>query len=230
MRCWLRGMRLRWATEHDIEASLKADERRKKLKTDIYGPGEPFEFVGFEFDGPRVYIRQETLAKAKSRLEQYTQRSVRIIESAAARGNTSMGKVLRDADSETGDIAVVSVVYVRNAIRRINLFLGFKTCMDQDGSQRKRVTYCPGYGFPWSILKCVDYADVREQFAILDGCVFNRLKRLQCSLLGPRSAELGHLYDFSKFDFRAEGLKTFKDVANRFPESSGNSKGSGRGG
>jgi hypothetical protein len=217
-RCWIRGLRLRWRTEDDAVALLQAKEREKKLKTDVYGPGEPFDFVGFEFDGPRVSIRQETLAKAKRRLEQYTQRSARIICKARKRGDAIMGQMVRDSDAGySSDRAVVSVQYVRNAIRRINLFLGFKTSLSPLEPRCKKVSFRPGYGFPWSVLNCVDYADVREQFAILDGYAFNRLKRLQVSVLGAGAAELGPLSDFSNFSLRAEGLMTCKDVANRFP-------------
>lgn len=93
---------------------------------------------------------------------------------------------------------------------------------------REKVSFCPGYSFPWSVLKCVDYADVREQFAILDGYAFNRLKTLQVSVLGSDGAKFGPAYDFSNFDMRAEGLMTFKDVANRFPAGSDSAKRSGR--
>jgi hypothetical protein len=229
--CWLRGLRLRWHTSHDFLASVAAAVKSEKVKTDIYSPGESFDFVGFEFDGPRVYIRQETLAKAKGRLEQYTQRSVRIIERAQARGDRTMGCVLGDADDADhgGELAVAAVGYVRNAIQRINLLLGFRTCLEHRASRRQKITFCPGYGFPWSILRCVNYADVREQFALLDGYAFNRLKRLQVSALGRAGAKLGPLYDFSNFDFRTEGLMTFKDVANRFPAKSSSAERTGQG-
>jgi hypothetical protein len=90
------------------------------------------------------------------------------------------------------------------------------------------------WGMPWvcracwaALCGCPDCVDVREQLAILDGYVFNRLKRLQVSVLGSGGAKLGPAYDFSNFDMRAEGLMTFKDVANRFPAGSDSAKRSG---
>jgi hypothetical protein len=112
---------------------------------------------------------------------------------------------------------VASIYYVLNAIRRVNLFLGFKTGQTLRGSKRRKVTFYPGYGFAWNILNCANSEEIQKQFKLLDAYAFNRLLRLTRSVIGDRSRDYGPLYDFTKFDFRAEGLMTFKDVLNRFP-------------
>ncbi len=67
-------------------------------------------------------------------------------------------------------------------------------------------------------LKCWSGKDIQRQFHLLDSYTFDRLRTLTMSELGDCSEYLGPDFDFGKLDFRAEGLRTFKDVSNRFPK------------
>ena len=217
-RCWPAALRLRWNIGNNVEAAYWAYGRGRKLKTDIYEPGEPFDFIGFEFDGDRIHIRQETVAKAKSRLQQYTQRSLRMIQKSLRRGDRPWGMLVHHGGEE---IAVASIHYAHSAIRRVNLFLGFKTSQYPRGSKPRKVTFYPGFGFPWNILNCAKSDEIQQQFKLLDAYLLYRLLRLTQSVLGDLSRDYGTLYDFRKFGFRAEGMMTFKDVLNRFPARTG---------
>lgn len=217
--CWGRGLCHRFDTDEEAVAFEFAHEKAEKLKSDVYSPMDSFDFIGFEFDGPRVLIRQETLAKAKARIQQYTQRSALIIERAIKRRDFTKGKVIKPPnyyEQSMDTFAVVSVNYVRDAIRRLNFFLGYKIKKSDAAHRRGRFEFCPGFGFACSILKCVDSEDVREQFALLDAYAFRRFRTLMGGMLRNRGPGLKRRYDFTNFDLRSEGLMTFKDVSNRY--------------
>jgi len=210
-RCWPRGVMLRRRPDSAPEAMEWLFEREKKRATDIYEPGEPFDFLGFEFDGKQVFIRQETLGKVKSRLEQYTQRSRRFIQKQIDKKDFTMGTLMHYERQEEGD-ALVSIRYARNAIQRINLLLGFKSEWGPGDSKQTRPRFYPGFGFAWGVLKCVDSEEIYKQFHFLDSYAFNRLTMLRSFL---DLSQHGPHYDWRNFDVRKAGLMTFKDVVNR---------------
>lgn len=201
---WLRGLELRYPGENGPGEAV--EQRRQKKKTDWYAPGEPFDFIGFDFDGPRVHIRQETLAKVKSRLEQYTQLSKSFIQHKLDEDDHSWGEIFAGEDEE---FATPSVRYIQCAINRINSLLGFKR-----GAQGRPPEFWPGRGFAWNILRCLKYEDVKEQFRILDAYAFRRLNHLK----NPFVCMDDLRSKLDKLSFRENGLRTFKDVANRFPK------------
>jgi hypothetical protein len=218
-RCWRRGMKLRFGTQDDAETTIRAEERSNKKKTDIFRPGESFDFIGFDFAGERVFIRQETLGKIKGRIEQYTQRSKERIRKALNTGDGSWGILYEDESGE--ELAVASVRYVRHAIQRINSMMGFRS---RDLGQAKgKYVFTPGYGFAWNTLRCVNHEDVQEQFRILDAYAHRRLQYLSG---GPRAIGSGQIddprFDFplrdGRVDLRAMGWETLKDASNRIAD------------
>jgi len=224
--CWDRGLRLRFNTNLDADAYQHAHQRSLKQKSDIFQPGDPFDFIGFEFAGDRVFIRQETLGKVKSRIAQYTQRSKTKIQGALDKDDHTWGTIRSD---EAEEWAVPSVRYVQHAIQRLNTLLGFNRDGFRSGFRgREKYVFTPGYGFPWNVLKCVDYEDVQDQFRILDAYAYGRLQELARgseAIVVPidNQARLKKsAFEFpgasGRRDLRAMGLRTFKDVYNHFPK------------
>jgi hypothetical protein len=202
---WMRGLKLAADTDSDIKALEWAEQRSSRSMTGVFPPGEPIDFLGFEFLGRRVRVRQQTLAKVKCRIEQYTQRSKHLNERARTDAETVLWR------SDVGDVmAQVSPQFIARAIRRINRLIGFESSPGARGASNQRVRLEPRYSWAWRVLACADYEDVREQFRILDAYAYRRLQHL---LMGVVPVELGQQAGRSR-TLRPMGLRTFKDVAN----------------
>jgi hypothetical protein len=206
--------------EWEITTGQSAQERTslKRKKTDIYSPGEPLDFVGFEFADGRVCIRQSTLNKMKMRIQKYTQRYRTMIKNRTARKDYTWGLIASD---DTEDIAVVSIKYVQRSIQRINSLLGYRTPWPEGPPPyRVKVGFDPRWGFVPNLLKCTSYGEVAAQLKALDSYAYRRLKHL-----AHQSVDVARLsdsldrrwYDWSGMNFRVMGLRTSKDVANRMP-------------
>ncbi|MEQ2009582.1 MAG: reverse transcriptase domain-containing protein [Limisphaerales bacterium] len=211
---WMRGLKLAAATDCDLKALEWAERRSALSMTGVFPPGEPFDFLGFEFLGGRARIRQQTLAKIKRRIEQYTQRSKPSDEQACGVARADPEIVIWRSDD--GDVvAQASVRFIARAIRRINRLIGFEDSDGAPGASNRRVRLNPRYSWPWRVLDCADYEDVREQFRILDAYAYRRLQHL---LHGVVPVELGQEAGRPR-TLRTLGLRTFKDVANMHPVS-----------
>ena len=227
--CWRREVAARLrelrtgsdaGTDERVAVTTYLQERSGFCKSDIYPPGTPFDFVGFDFHGPRVMVRHETIARIKSRIAKHTQRSIRDIEVAVGDDDPSWGAIatLPGAD----DVAIPSINYLRRAIRRVNRLLGYETQFDvRRPLEPVKVEFMPHRtGFaPW-VLACVDYQDVKVQFQLLDSYIVHRLRGIQSArrreylaLCPPKHADL---FRFDQTSPRKMGFRTFKDVANRW--------------
>ncbi len=206
---WRRGLENRFTPEVDVPSIIAA--RKQKRKTDIFNPGEPFDFVGFEFADTRVFIRQATLVKVKSQIEKYTQRSAARIADAIERNDRRWGAIQSEddsADQSPASLAFVSPQYVAWSIQRINGLLGFQKSKGSPLRPGVKYEFLPGRGFACGVLKCVSYEDVKGQFQILDRYAYCRLSHLIAG--NPAYFKKGAPV------LRPLGFRTFKDVVNRY--------------
>ena len=208
-------------------------------KSGLFHPSCPINFIGFLFDrdkdrvgisrDERFYtegvtvIKTGTFNKVKSRIQKFTMLSKSRIELLNKKKGKKKATVIygrkreTDADEHVDDVSFIPTIeYLLKIIYDINFFLGYKTAFDRSVfPPRGTPVFFNSNSFPANVLKCVQFEDIEGQFKRLDKYIYSRISRV-------RDNDLGVLYDGCKSyfpsvqDYRRMGLRTFKDVANRF--------------